>query len=131
MDENSSTPRMTVCHILPRVSPSCQRANIRPSEWSSHRSQRHVLRPIRAPIFAKGRSFHHHPPVWCSHYSTVLKTPWVIEGLLATLEQVMPAVGHPQRRPSTSNAAEWCFRDDERLVYLPKGPFQDQESAMQ
>jgi len=58
-----------------------------------------------------------------------LKKTWVIEGLLAKLEQVMPAVGNPERWPSTSNAAEWFFRDYERLVYLPKGPFQDIESA--
>ena len=50
---------------------------------------------------------------------------WVIEGLLSKLEQVIPAVGNPQRWPSTSNAAEWFFRDYERLVYVPKGPFQD------
>ena len=54
---------------------------------------------------------------------------WVIEGLLAKLEQVMPAVGNPARWPSTSNAAEWFFRDYERLTYLPKGPFQDLKSA--
>ena len=59
-----------------------------------------------------------------------LKKTWIIEGLLAKLEQVMPAVGNPQRWPSTSNAAEWFFRDYDRLVYVPKGPFQDQESAM-
>ncbi len=59
-----------------------------------------------------------------------LKNTGVIEGLLAKLEQVMPAVGHPQRWPSTSNAAEWCVRDDDRLVSVPKGPFQDQASAM-
>jgi len=54
---------------------------------------------------------------------------WIIEGLLSKLEQVMPAVGNPQRWPSTSNAAEWFFRDYERLVYVPKGPFQSKESA--
>ena len=58
-----------------------------------------------------------------------LKKPWVIEGLLEKLEQVMPAVGNPQRWPSTSNAAEWFFRDYERLVYLSKGPFAGIESA--
>lgn len=54
---------------------------------------------------------------------------WIIEGLLAKLEQVMPAVGNPERWPSTSNGAEWFFRDFERLVYLRKGPFQDEKSA--
>ena len=39
------------------------------------------------------------------------------------------SVGHPQRWPSTSNAAEWFLRDYERLVYLSKGPFADIESA--
>ncbi len=58
-----------------------------------------------------------------------LEKTWVIEGLLAKLEQVMPAIGNPGRWPSTSNAAEWFFRDDERLTYLPKGPFADIESA--
>lgn len=41
----------------------------------------------------------------------------------------MPAVGNPVRWPSTRNAAEWFFRDYERLVYGPKGPFQSLESA--
>lgn len=54
---------------------------------------------------------------------------WIITGLLAKLEQVMPAVGNPERWPSTSNGAEWFFRDFERLVYLRKGPFQDEKSA--
>jgi len=54
---------------------------------------------------------------------------WIIKGLLAKLEQAMPAVGNPERWPSTSNAAEWFFRDFERLVYVPKGPFQDVASA--
>lgn len=54
---------------------------------------------------------------------------WCIEGLVAKLDQVMPAVGNPERWPSTSNAAEWFFRDFERLAYLPKGPFQDLASA--
>jgi transposase-like protein len=54
---------------------------------------------------------------------------WVLEGLLAKLEQVMPAVGNPTRWPSTSNAAEWFFGDFERRVYLLKGPFQHEKSA--
>jgi transposase-like protein len=53
---------------------------------------------------------------------------WVLEGLLAKLEQVMPAVGNPTRWPSTSNAAEWFFRDYDRFYRL-KGPFQDDKSA--
>ena len=60
--------------------------------------------------------------------STLGKT-WVVEGLTAKLEQVLPAVGNPGRWPSTSNAAEWFFRDFERLVYLRKGPFHDEKSA--
>jgi transposase-like protein len=58
----------------------------------------------------------------------VLNKGWVIEGLLAKLEQVMPAVGNPTRWPSTSNAAEWFFRDYDRFYRL-KGPFQHQKSA--
>lgn len=54
---------------------------------------------------------------------------WVIEGLTAKLEHVLPAVGNPARWPSTSNATEWFFRDFERLVYLRKGPFHDEKSA--
>jgi transposase-like protein len=54
---------------------------------------------------------------------------WVVEGLSAKLEQVLPAVGNPGRWPSTSNTAEWFFRDFERLVYLRKGPFHDEKSA--
>jgi len=54
---------------------------------------------------------------------------WVVEGLTAKLEQVLPAVGNPARWPSTSNPAEWFFRDFERLVYLRKGPFHDEKSA--
>jgi len=54
---------------------------------------------------------------------------WVVEGLAAKLAQVLPAVGNPTHWPSTSNAAEWFFRDFERLVYLRKGPFQDEKSA--
>ncbi len=54
---------------------------------------------------------------------SVSEKTWIIKGLLAKLEQVMPAVGNPQRWPSTSNAAEWFFRDYDRLVYVPKGPF--------
>ena len=53
---------------------------------------------------------------------------WVLEGLLAKLEHVMPAVGNPTRWPSTSNAAEWFFRDYERF-YRRKGPFQNKKSA--
>jgi hypothetical protein len=53
---------------------------------------------------------------------------WVLEGLLAKLEQVMPAVGNPTRWPSTSNAAEWFFRDYDRFYRL-KGPFQHHKSA--
>jgi hypothetical protein len=60
---------------------------------------------------------------------SALGKEWVVEGLLAKLEQVMPAVGNPVRGPSTSNAAEWFFRDFERRVYLLKGPFQDEKSA--
>ncbi len=60
---------------------------------------------------------------------TVQGKLWIIEGLLAKLEQVMPSVGNPQRWPSTSNGAEWFFRDFERLVYLRKGPFHDEKSA--
>lgn len=58
-----------------------------------------------------------------------LGNAWVVEGLTTKLEQVLPAVGNPTRWPSTSNAAEWFFRDFERLVYLRKGPFQDEKSA--
>lgn len=54
---------------------------------------------------------------------------WVVEGLLAKLEQVMPAVGNPGPWPSTSNAAEWFFRNFEHRVYLVKGPVQDEKSA--
>lgn len=53
---------------------------------------------------------------------------WVLEGLLAKLEQVMPAVGNPTRWPSTSNAAEWFFGAYDRF-YRHKGPFQDETSA--
>jgi transposase-like protein len=53
---------------------------------------------------------------------------WVLEGLLAKLEQVMPAVGNPTRWPSTSNAAEWFFGAYDRFYRL-KGPFQDETSA--
>ncbi len=53
---------------------------------------------------------------------------WVLEGLLKKLEQVMPAVGNPTRWPSTSNPAEWFFRDDARFDQL-KGPFQHEQSA--
>ncbi len=53
---------------------------------------------------------------------------WVLEGLLAKLEQVMLAVGNPTRWPSTSNAAEWFFRDYDRFYRL-KGPFQHKKSA--
>ncbi len=58
-----------------------------------------------------------------------LGNTWVVEGLTAKLEQVLPAVGHPGRWPSTSNAVEWFFRDVERLVSLRKGPFHDEKSA--
>ena len=57
-----------------------------------------------------------------------LNKEWIIEGLLAKLEQIMPAVGNPTRWPSTSNAAEWFFRDYDRFYRL-KGPFQDEKSA--
>jgi transposase-like protein len=53
---------------------------------------------------------------------------WVLEGLLAKREQVMPAVGNPTRWPSTSNAAEWFFGAYDRFYRL-KGPFQDETSA--
>jgi transposase-like protein len=53
---------------------------------------------------------------------------WVLEGLLAKLEQVIPAVGNPTRWPSTSNAAEWFYRDYDRFYRL-KGPFQHEKSA--
>lgn len=53
---------------------------------------------------------------------------WVLEGLVAKLEQVMPAVGNPVRWPSTSNAAEWFFGAYDRFYRL-KGPFQDEKSA--
>jgi transposase-like protein len=53
---------------------------------------------------------------------------WVLEGLLAKLEQVLPAVGNPTRWPSTSNAAEWFFGAYDRFYRL-KGPFQDEKSA--
>ena len=46
-----------------------------------------------------------YPPVLLANIGIA----WVIEGLLAKLEQVMPAVGNPERWPSTSNAAEWFF----------------------
>lgn len=58
-----------------------------------------------------------------------LGNTWIIQGLTAKLEQVLPAVGNPTRWPSTSNAAEWFFRDFERLVYLRKGSFQNEKSA--
>ncbi len=57
-----------------------------------------------------------------------LNKEWVLKGLLAKLAQVMPAVGNPTRWPSTSNAAEWFFRDYDRFYRL-KGPFQDKKSA--
>jgi transposase-like protein len=57
-----------------------------------------------------------------------LNKGWVLEGLLAKLEQVMPAVSNPTRWPSTSNAAEWFFRDYDRFYRL-KGPFQHEKSA--
>ena len=62
-----------------------------------------------------------------AHLMTLGKE-WVLEGLLKKLEQVMPAVGNPTRWPSTSNAAEWFFRDYERFYRL-KGPFQHEKSA--
>jgi len=63
------------------------------------------------------------------HTLSKLGKEWIIEGLLSKLEQVMPAVGNSVRWPSTSNAAEWFFRDYDRLVSVPKGPFQSIESA--
>ncbi len=57
-----------------------------------------------------------------------LNKTWGLEGLLAKLEQVMPAGGNPTRWPSTSNAAEWFFRDYDRFYRL-KGPFQHEQSA--
>jgi transposase-like protein len=79
--------------------------------------------------------FHSDDPRTVRHRVAVLKDKlselgkeWVLEGLLAKLEQVMPAVGNPTRWPSTSNAAEWFFRDYDRFYRL-KGPFQDEKSA--
>ena len=57
-----------------------------------------------------------------------LNKTWVFDGLLAKLKHVMPAVGNPTRWPSTSNAAEWFFRDYDRFYRL-KGPFQHETSA--
>ncbi len=82
-----------------------------------------------------GKLFHSNDPRTVRRRVSVLKDKlaelgkeWVLEGLLAKLEQVMLAVGNPTRWPSTSNAAEWYFRDYDRFYRL-KGPFQDEKSA--
>jgi len=82
-----------------------------------------------------GKLFHSNDPRTVRRRVSVVKgklseigKEWVIEGLLAKLEQVMPAVGNPTRWPSTSNAAEWYFGAYDRFYRL-KGPFQDEKSA--